>query len=99
MLGSADSGDDATQMECRTMRFALAMLLALVLATTASAVPGMAKGPVILTVGSAEFDRDALERLPQAGFDTTTPWTKGVNRFEARCCATCWPPPAPGARS
>ncbi|TVP48628.1 MAG: oxidoreductase [Halomonas sp.] len=49
-------------------------------------------GPVILTVkgniantnvaDEAQFDRAMLEALPQHEFETGTPWTEGVSRYQ-----------------
>lgn len=48
-------------------------------------------GPVILTVSGnigltnvgneAQFDRSMLEALPQHEFETSTPWTEGINHY------------------
>ena len=48
-------------------------------------------GPVILEISGrlsrttdgkiARFDREALQRLPRTLFETTTPWTTGLQRF------------------
>ena len=52
---------------------------------------GVPSGPVILTVSGnigltnvgneAQFDRAMLEALPQHEFETSTPWTEGINHF------------------
>lgn len=66
-------------------------------AQTASIPLAQPSGPVILTISGAitrgnatdsrggrlaHFDRAMLEALGQAGFETTTPWHKGLVRFD-----------------
>lgn len=71
------------------LRLALAACLALCLAMPVPTVQAQqtASTPTILSVGkqgapSINFDRAALEQLPQHTIMTSTPWTTGTVRFE-----------------
>ncbi len=78
------------------LAFLLSLFLAFSAGASAQALP-QPTGPVILTVTGAiergnardaqgrivaNFDLAMLEALGQAGFNTTTPWHKGVVRFD-----------------
>ena len=72
---------------CIMLAFSLP-LMALAETPTPLSLPS---GPVILTVtgniantnvgGEAQFDRAMLNALPQHEFETSTPWTEGVNHY------------------
>lgn len=77
-------------------RFAAGPLLSLLFVMSAATALAQAlpqpDGRVVLTVsgaventnaeGRADFDMEMLKALPAASFETTTPWTEGVPRFE-----------------
>lgn len=78
------------------LAFLLSLLLAFSAGASAQALP-QPTGPVILTVTGAiergnardaqgrivaHFDQAMLEALGQSGFTTSTPWHKGVVRFD-----------------
>jgi hypothetical protein len=69
-------------MQENAMRRLFAMILCLAVTAGVSAQPGSAKGASLLAVNGVEFDRERLEQLPQSGFETGTPWTTGVSRFD-----------------
>ncbi len=61
------------------------VLLVVALALAGGLGPGATRageaGPK-LVVGTTSFDLEALQKMPVATVDTTTPWTDGVTKFE-----------------
>ncbi|MBX6324005.1 MAG: molybdopterin-dependent oxidoreductase [Rhodospirillaceae bacterium] len=65
------------------MRGFVGFVVALVLAGAVCAAPSWAgEGQPKLVVNGVSFDLEALEKMPVATVDTTSPWTDGVTKFE-----------------